>query len=246
MPVPPITFAGAKLLLAEDDADLRMVCAELLRAAGYRVLEAADGLEALTLWEQENPALIILDLDMPRLNGWRTLEKLQLRGCRQPVMMLTGRDDIDARVKGLAAGADDYLCKPCHGRELIARVQSLLRRCQPAPGGRKVLRFGALTVDLAERTTAGPGEPVALTRTEFALLELLARHHGRPVSRETILDAVWGYTHRPNTRTVETHMWRLRGKLGDSGGEPQWIRTVPGAGYLLASDEPTESLPLSA
>ena len=246
MSTEPIAFAGPKLLLAEDDADLRMVCAELLRTAGYRVLEAADGLEALELWEREDPELIILDLDMPRLNGWRTLERLQLRGCRQPVMMLTGQGDVDTRVKGLAAGADDYLCKPCHSQELIARVQALLRRSQPAPGGIKLLRFGDLTVDLAERTATATTGPVAFTRTEYALLELLARHHRRPVSRETILDAVWGYTNRPNTRTVETHIWRLRGKLGDPGGESRWIRTIPGEGYLLDCADAAEALSLSA
>ena len=173
---------------------------------------------------------------MPRLNGWQALEKLRLRGCRSPVMMLTGRTEIDDRVRGLAAGADDYLCKPCDFRELLARVQALLRRSQPEASGLTVLHFGDITVDLATRSAASIDGPVALTRTEFALLELLARHYGRPVTRETILDAVWGYTNRPNTRTVETHIWRLRGKLGDQGDDSRWIRTVPGAGYLLECD----------
>jgi two-component system response regulator MprA len=236
MPAPLTTLAGAKLLLAEDDEGLRSVCAELLRASGYRVLEAADGLEALELWQREDPELIVLDLVMPRLNGWQALEKLRLRGCRRPVMMLTGLSEVEDRVKGLAAGADDYLCKPCDFRELLARVQALLRRSQPEASGLTVLHFGDITVDLAERYAVSTFGPVALTRTEYALLELLARHYGRPVARETILDAVWGYTNRPNTRTVETHIWRLRGKLGDQGEDSRWIQTVPGAGYRLECD----------
>lgn len=228
--------AGPKLLLADDNAEFRGVCAELLRASGYRVLEADDGLGALEVWEREDPALIVLDVNMPRYNGWQTLAKLKLRGCRQPVLMLTGLNNISDRVRGLAEGADDYLAKPCDFRELIARVQALLRRCQPAASGLTVLRFGALAVDLAEGTALSPAGPVGLTRTEYAILGVLARHHGRPVARETILDAVWGYTNRPNTRTVETHLWRLRQKLGDRGAEPHWISTVPGAGYRLESD----------
>lgn len=237
MPVPSPAIAGAKLLLVEDSIELRATCAELLRAVGYRVVEAADGLEALEIWKRENPALIVLDLMMPRLNGWQTLEKLRLRGCRQPVLMLTGLGEVEDRVKGLAAGADDYLAKPCDFRELVARVQALLRRAQPEADGRRRLQFGGIAVDLAEQTAAGPDGPVALTRTEYAILGLLARHHGRLVTRETILDGVWGYTNRPNTRTVETHLWRLRQKLGDRGGESRWIHTAPG-GYRLECDCP--------
>ena len=237
MPVPNPDLAGAKLLLVEDSEELRAACAELLRSVGYRVLEAADGVEALDLWARENPALILLDLMMPRLNGWQTLEKLRLRGCRQPVLMLTGLGEVEDRVRGLAAGADDYLAKPCDFRELLARVQALLRRSQPAESGLQKLHFGAITVDLAGQTATGPDGPLPLTRTEYAILGLLARHHGRVVTRETILDGVWGYTNRPNTRTVETHLWRLRQKLGDRGGDSQWIHTAPG-GYRLECDCP--------
>jgi len=230
------SLSAARLLLVEDSEEMRATCAELLRSVGYRVLEARDGIEALAVWEREDPALILLDVNMPRMNGWQTLEKLKLRGCRQPVLMLTGLTDINDRVRGLAAGADDYLGKPCDFRELIARVQALLRRSQPQASGVNRLSFGGLQVDLRERTAVSATGPVALTRTEYAILDLLARHHGRPVSRETILDAVWGYTNRPNTRTVETHIWRLRQKLGDRVGEPRWIRTMPNAGYQLECD----------
>lgn len=239
MSAPASPFASPKILIVDDDEALRHVFSALLRHSGYRVLEAADGVEALELWHREAPALVLLDVDMPRLNGWQTLEKIRLRGGRQPVLMLTGLTSIDHRVKGLGAGADDYVGKPCDARELIARVQALLRRTEAAAAPATVLRLGDNVIDLAARTATAAGGPLALTRTEFALLELLARHPGRPVSRETILDAVWGYTNRPNTRTVETHVWRLRGKLGDRGDEPRWILTVPGAGYRLECDPAT-------
>lgn len=232
----PSSPSGAKLLIADDNRVLRRAYAVLLRRAGYRVLEAADGVEAVELCEREDPALIVLDVTMPRLDGWQTLERLKLRGYRRPTLMMTARGEVEDRVKGLAAGADDYVGKPCDIRELNARVQALLRRSEPAASGLTVLHFGDITVDLTTHSAVSSFGPVALTRTEFALLELLARHYGRPVSRETILDAVWGYTNRPNTRTVETHIWRLRGKLGDEAEESRWIRTVPGAGYLLQCD----------
>jgi DNA-binding response OmpR family regulator len=229
------TFAGARLLLVEDDEPLRNVSAEYLRAAGFRVLEASDGVQALELWQRESPDLILLDVTMPRLNGWQTLEKIRFRGGRQPVLMLTGLVSVDDRVKGLGAGADDYLGKPCDVRELIARINALLRRTDTASAGATVLRLGEHVIDLVAHTATTAGQPLALTRTEFAILDLLARHAGRPVSRETILDGVWGYTHRPNTRTVETHLWRLRKKLGDRADEPRWIQTA-GGGYRLAAE----------
>jgi len=236
MSLPSSPSIGAKLLIADDNRMLRTAYAVLLRRAGYRVLEAADGVEAMQVWEQEDPALIMLDVRMPRMDGWQALERLKLRGCRSPVLMLTAQDEVEDRVKGLAAGADDYVGKPCDIRELNARVQALLRRSEPSASGLMVLHFGDITVDLREHSAVSVDGPVALTRTEFALLELLARHYGRPVTRETILDAVWGYTNRPNTRTVETHVWRLRSKLCDQGGGSRWIRTIPGAGYQLECD----------
>jgi two-component system response regulator MprA len=236
MSSPSSPSIGAKLLIADDNRILRSAYAVLLRRAGYRVLEAADGLEAVELWAREDPALIILDVNMPGMDGWQALERLKLRGCRRPTLMMTALDEVEHRVKGLAAGADDYVGKPCDIRELNARVLALLRRFEPAASGLAVLHFGDITVDLRERVAFSTEGPVALTRTEFALLELLARHHGRPVTRETILDAVWGYTNRPNTRTVETHVWRLRGKLHDGGEGARWIRTIPGAGYQLACE----------
>lgn len=228
--------SGPKVLLVDDSDLQRSMCAELLAGADYRVLQAADGLEAIEVWAREAPDLILLDVDMPRLNGWRTLERLRGGGCSRPVLMLTGLDQVEDRVRGLTAGADDYLAKPCDGRELLARVQAHLRRGHPA-AGRTELFFGDITVDLAAQTAQGPAGPVALTRIEYSLLGLLAGRPGHVVSREALLDRVWGYANRPNTRTVETHIWRLRKKLADGGREPRWIQTAPG-GYRLVSDGP--------
>lgn len=236
MSSPSSLLANPKLLLVDDEVPLREVYATLLRTAGYRVLEAGDGATALQVAQEQSPSLVLLDVDMPRMNGWQTLEQLRKRDDKIPVIMLTGLGDVSHRVKGLGAGADDYLGKPCDPRELMARVHALLRRTQVAASVTHVLYFGGIAVDLEKRTVTAPGEPPALTKTEFAMLELLSRQPGQPVSRDTILDSVWGYTHRPATRTVETHIWRLRGKLGDDGPEARWLRTVHGFGYALFPD----------
>lgn len=244
MSAPVSLLANPKILIVDDDEFLRVTCVAALEAVGYRVLEAVDGRAGLELIAHEKPDLVLLDVDMPRLDGWETLRELRESGNRTPVLMLTVFDLVDHRVRGLAAGADDYLGKPCDARELLARVHALLRRSRPFAAAPRRLRFGEAIVDLDRQQVTSTGPIPALTRTEFALLELLARHMGHPVSREQMLDAVWGYTHRPATRTVETHIWRLRGKLGDQGGEGRWIRTVPGAGYALHA-EPVELLPLA-
>ncbi len=233
MPLPSTLLEGPKILVVDDEEAQRCACTLALQKAGYRVVQATDGLDALDAAARERPDCILLDVDMPRLDGWRALEQLRARGVTTPVLMLTGLVDINSRVRGLGAGADDYLGKPCDHRELLARVHALLRRAQPARPV-LVLNFGPLRIDVEQRfVTIAAGTPPALTRTEFALLELLARHAGRTVPRETILDDVWGYAPDTVTRTVETHIWRLRRKLGDDAAQPRWIRTVQGAGYRL-------------
>lgn len=242
MPTSSSLLASPKLLFVDDDTTVRDTSARVLRAAGYRVLEAGDGQAGLEILQREKPALVLLDVDMPRLDGWQVVERLRAQGDRVPVIMLTGLTDVTHRVRGLGSGADDYVAKPCDTRELLARVHALLRRSHPVATGPRRLHFGDHIVDLEHHVVTSAREAPALTRTEFALLELLARKEGRPVSRDEILDGVWGYTHRPATRTVETHIWRLRGKLGDTGGESRWLRTVPGVGYSLHPDPVPERL----
>lgn len=204
-----------------------------LQREGYRVISSFDGQTGLDLALREQPDLIVLDLDLPELDGLAVCSELRRLRCEMPILILTGRGMVDERITGLDAGADDYLAKPFAPREFMARVRALLRRLQREALANAVLEFGAVKVDLALRTATCEGRPLALTKTEFALLELLASREGQPVSRETILDVVWGYTQFPTTRTVDTHVWRLRKKIGDTGESHQWIVGVQGAGYRL-------------
>jgi DNA-binding response OmpR family regulator len=229
MPVP----TPAKILIVDDEAAVRLVLNRFLSASGFTVAECNDGVEAMERVSREKPALILLDVEMPRLDGWKTLKELRHRGCRAPVLMLTNVDNIPARVKGLEAGADDYLSKPCDMLELLARVKALIRRSQMALHAPLRLKFGDLVVDLERKTTKHGKEIVKLTRTEYALLGLLAENHGKPVSRELMLSTVWGAAEAPNSHTVDTCLWRLRKKLGDNGSTPLWIRNLPGIGHVL-------------
>ena len=150
--------------------------------------------------------------------------------------MLSSQGEVDRRLKGLGLGADDFMPKPFDLRELVARVEALLRREKTSGAAPRRLCRGDVVIDLAAREARRAGLPLKLTVTEFAMLDLLARSIGRPVTREQMLDAVWGYTMLPRTRTVETHIWRLRKKLGDGGGEAGWIRNRAGMGYTLTAE----------
>jgi len=226
-----------RILVADDELETRRIIVELLIQKGYRVLEAADGRAALKLAQEEKPALALLDIEMPGMGGLEVIARLRELGIGIPVLVLSGRREVEDRVKGLTVGADDYLGKPYAYTELLARVQALLRRHESAAVAAAGLRIGGLTIDLKLMEARGAAGPVKLSRTECAILELLARHRGEPVTRERMLDVVWGYTYLPETRTLDTHIWRLRKKLGDDGKEPRWIKSVTSAGYLLAAEE---------
>lgn len=229
---------AAKILVVDDDRAVRALFTSVLVNAGYEVAESGDGMDALERVQREKPDLILLDVDMPRLNGRKTLVELRRRGCAQPVLMITHLNDVDARVGGLEDGADDYLGKPCVPAELLARVRALLRRAGGRVGGR--MKFGDLVIDLERKTAMRDGKAVRFTRTEFALLELLRRHAGKPVSRQLMIEHIWG-TRTMETHTIDTHLWRLRRKLGDVGGEARWLRNAPGIGYVLAAEATSES-----
>jgi len=227
-----------RILVVDDERPMRASICQCLQAEGYRVLEAVDGAEGLDLIAKEKPSLVILDVMMPNLTGFEVAAELRRLGLTIPVLMLTTRQEISEKVEGLNAGADDYLGKPFDRRELLARVQALLRRQTTTQTTQaiSVLRFGDVEVDLTKLTANKGKTPLPLTRTEYALLELLAKHMGTPVSRDLILDAVWGYTYFPSTRTVDTHIWRLRKKIGDNGETPRWLKKAQGEGYVLTSD----------
>lgn len=230
--------AGPRILTIEDDRPLSSMLTFCLERHGYRVIESFDGEEGLGLALRERPALVVLDLDLPKLNGIAVCNELRRLHFNAPILMLTGRSHVDDRVTGLDAGADDYLGKPFVPRELLARIRALLRRNERDERTATVLELGPVRVDLGKRTAFREGQPLAFTKTEFALLELLASRPGQPVSRETMLDVVWGYTRFPSTRTVDTHMWRLRKKIGDAGEENRWIICIAGQGYQLVQPPP--------
>lgn len=231
-----MTSPLARILLVDDDREMISIIGIWLKREGYRIIEATDGQQGLNLALEERPDLVVLDLDMPALTGIEVCRELRRLEFESPILMLTGRSLTDDRVAGLNVGADDYLGKPFDLRELLARIQALLRRHKREQQQLIVLELGTVRVDLGQKSATRDGRPLALTRTEYAVLDLLAKNIGVCVSRETMLDIVWGYARFPSTRTVDTHIWRLRKKIGDDGDEPRWIKLVHGQGYCLASD----------
>jgi DNA-binding response OmpR family regulator len=226
------------ILLVDDDKEVRALFRRTLTGAGYAVSECSDGMEALDRVKEKTPALIILDVDMPRLDGWKTLAQLRKDGYAQPVLMVTHVNDVDSRVHGLDTGADDYLGKPCEPSELLARVRALLRRPAPTPNSSTPLRLGDVVINLEAKTATRDGKPIQLTRTEYALIEVLLHHAGKPVSRELLLERLWGGS-SGRSHTVDTHLWRLRKKIGDTRDEPRWIQNLSGIGYMLNVDRRT-------
>jgi two-component system, OmpR family, response regulator MprA len=229
MPVQP------RILIVEDEENLSRMLEICLKRAGFRVLHAKDGETGLELALHERPDLVILDVQLPNLDGLAVCTRLRERSFVSPILMLTSKSMVQDRVTGLNAGADDYLVKPCSMEELLARVNALLRRHQRMTAVPSILQLGAIKIDLIQKTATRADRPLPLTKTEYALLQVLASHEGKPVSRENILNVVWGYTRIPTTRTVDTHIWRLRKKIGDDGESPRWIKLVHGSGYCLST-----------
>lgn len=226
--------ASLRILIVEDEAPVRNILTRCLELAGFRVLQGTDGEMGLDTALREMPDLLILDVDLPKLDGVTVCARLRERSFTPPILMLTGKSKVEDRVAGLNAGADDYLGKPFAADEFLARVNALLRRRHHAGKAPAILQIGDTRIDLDEKTATRSAHPLDLTKTEFALLALLAAHAGKPVSRETILNEVWGYTRPPVTRTVDTHIWRLRKKIGDEGESSRWIKQVHGQGYCLS------------
>lgn len=227
--------SGVRVLVVDDDDGARCMVSDLLTRAGYLVTRAVCGSDALDSVAVTRPALILLDANMPGLTGFEVAKELRVRGYRQPVLMVTSYDDTEHIVQGLAAGADDYISKPVDLRILLARVNALLRR-GPARTAVSALYLGDTVIDLRLKTARCREMFLDITATEFALLTYLAKHVGETVARADLLRGVWGYNSTIHTRTVDTHMWRLRKKLGDDGEESRWIHTRHGVGYALAPE----------
>jgi DNA-binding response OmpR family regulator len=223
----------SRILIVEDETPMRTALRDILEAEEHRVLTAADGVMAMEQVMVEKPDLILLDVMMPKMDGFTVCAELRRLGQTMPILMLTAKGQVDDRVTGLDAGADDYLVKPFSTDELLARVRALLRRVQRQAKSVTKLKFGEVEVDLARQTGVRGKKPIHFTAKEFAMLRLLAETPGEPVSRERFLDVVWGYGAFPTTRTVDNHIAALRAKIEKDAEVPRWIRTVHGVGYRM-------------
>jgi len=220
---------NARVLVVEDDVEIAGALRRSLALEGYDVELAGDGVAALDRAEVYEPDAVVLDLGLPRLDGVEVCRRLRDRG-DVPILVLTARDELDARVEGLDSGADDYLVKPFERAELLARVRALLRR-RPPRGSASIV-VGDLTLNTDRREARRGARPLDLTSREFELLEHLMRNERLVVSRESLLEEVWGYAPFTETNTVDVFVSNLRRKL-EAGGEPRMLHTVRGAGYVL-------------
>lgn len=226
-----------RLLIVEDEYAMRRGLQDCLEAEGYRVVTANDGVAGLERALHEKPDLILMDIMMPRLDGFAVCSELRRLGHTMPILMLTAKGQVEDRVTGLDVGADDYLVKPFSSDELLARVRALLRRVHRQVRIVRRLVLGPSTIDFVRQRADREGKELHLTAKEFAMLHLLAEAEGQPVSRERFLDVVWGYGAFPTTRTVDNHVASLRAKLELRPEEPVWIKTVHGVGYRLEQTE---------
>ncbi|ATL31450.1 response regulator transcription factor [Streptomyces formicae] len=219
------------VLVVEDDPGVRSTLDQLLRFEGYRVLLAADGVEALGRLEQERPDLAVVDVVMPGLDGLGLCRMLRRRGDRMPVLVLTARHEVGDRVAGLDAGADDYLAKPFATEELFARIRALLRRTEP-PADAGTLAVGDLALDPESRQAFRGQRQLDLTKTEFDVLELLLRHPGTVLTRSQMYERIWGFDFDTTSRSLDVYIGYLRQKT-EQGGEPRLIHTVRSVGYTV-------------
>lgn len=220
----------ALLLLIEDEPGLRMTLGDRLSAEGFTVETRADGLTGLEAARQAGFDLILLDVMLPGMDGFALCRTLREEGVDTPVLMLTARGHVDDRVAGLKLGADDYLPKPFHTPELLARIEALLRRAKKEPPAENV-KFGDVEMDARAAVVRRGGVELALSAKEYQLLRYMAQHRGEVVTRETLLREVWGYAATPNTRTVDVHMTWLRQKVERDPAQPAYLVTVRGMGY---------------
>jgi DNA-binding response OmpR family regulator len=220
-----------RLLVVEDDPAILRGLADNLRFESYDVVTASDGETAYRLIHDRTPDLVVLDLMLPNMSGYELCRKLRAEEIATPIVMLTARGEESDRVLGLDLGADDYITKPFSVRELLARIRAVLRRTQPTGRPLDTLTFDDVVVDFRRYEARKGTATLALTRKEFGLLRLLAARAGEVVTRNELLDEVWGYESTPTTRTVDNHMASLRGKLEADPAEPRHLLTVRGVGY---------------
>ncbi|MGV9248515.1 response regulator transcription factor [Streptomyces sp. NPDC003710] len=226
-----------RILIVDDEPAVREALQRSLAFEGYDTEVAVDGGDALEKATAYQPDLVVLDIQMPRMDGLTAARRMRGAGSTTPILMLTARDTVGDRVTGLDAGADDYLVKPFELDELFARIRALLRRsgyAATAVGSREneALTFADLRMDLATREVTRGGRAVELTRTEFTLLEMFMAHPRQVLTREQILKAVWGFDFEPSSNSLDVYVMYLRRKT-EAGGEPRLVHTVRGVGYVL-------------
>jgi DNA-binding response OmpR family regulator len=220
-----------RILIVEDEPAMVQGLRDNFEYEGYEVISAADGAEGLERALGDEPDLVVLDVMMPKLSGLDVCKQLKARKPALPIIMLTARGQEIDKVVGLELGADDYVTKPFSIRELMARVKAVLRRVSPVASGADTYRFSDVEVNVRSNEVLRAGQPVELSSKEFALLAYFVAHPAETLSRDRLLDAVWGYENYPNTRTVDAHIVHLRQKLEPNPEEPRFILTIHGTGY---------------
>ena len=227
-----MTTRSRLILIAEDQETLRTSISRNLRARGFEVIEAANGMEALSLWDAEQPQLLILDVMMPRMDGLEVCRRVRERAT-VPIIVLTAMDAESDKVAAFDLGADDYLCKPFSVEELLARVRAVLRRADwyAQPPASEVRRYGDLTIDIDGHTVSRRDQLIQLTPTEFALLAQLVTNANKAVSHRTLLQRVWGSEYHNEAEYLRVYIGRLRRKLEADPSNPRHLLTEPGIGY---------------
>ena len=223
--------ATAKILVVEDEPNMVAGLRDNFEFEGYQVITARDGVEGLQRALDESPDLVVLDVMMPRISGLEVCKQLRAKRGSIPIIMLTARGQEVDKVVGLELGADDYVTKPFSIRELLARVKAVLRRTAVVPKDQDRRSFGEVEVDLRKCRVLKSGLVIDISSKEFELLKYFIIHSGETLSRDRLLEDVWGYDNYPTTRTVDTHLVRLRQKLEPNPDQPQYFLTVHGTGY---------------
>ncbi len=223
-----------KILLVEDEPGLVLTLTDRLSREGYTVESAGDGESGLERAARDAFDLVLLDVMLPRLNGFDVLRELRKRGVETPVIMLTARGQVVDKVVGLKLGADDYVTKPFEMMELLARIEAKLRRAPMTPHPTEGYQFGGIRVDFRRAEVTKDGAPLELSAREFQLLKYFIEHRGATLTREELLNEVWGYNAMPSTRTVDVHVAWLRQKIEPNSRHPQFVLTVHGMGYKFA------------
>lgn len=221
-----------KILIVDDEAQMRKLVKLYLLQEGYHVEEAEDGQEAIDMLRKDDYDLMILDVMMPMMDGWETIQHVR-KMSDLPIIMLTAKGAVQDKVTGLSTGADDYLVKPFDEAELLVRVKALLRRTGHSNSGENILKYQGMVIDLIAREAMYEGLRINLTQTEFDILAALIEHRGKVLSREQLVDMIWGIEFMGEDRTVDSHIKNLREKLQKSGVDKSIVKTVWGIGYKM-------------